>query len=247
MFSENSLLSEDFGWQSRTAMLLDSESMNKLQKAHVFIAGLGGVGAVAAEMLARSGVGELSIADSDTINSSNRNRQIIALKSTEGLKKADVMEVRLKDINPDIIIHKHTSYLKDEKLTLLVSKPYSYIVDAIDTMAPKVFMIYHALEAGNKVVSSMGAGGKFDPTKLQISDLAQSHTCKLASMLRKRLHRLGVYNGVTVVFSTEPINKNYFVVNEPSDNKKTTIGTISYMPALFGCMLASVVIRELVK
>lgn len=234
-------------WAERTELLIGNEKLNILNKAHVLVVGLGGVGAYAAENLIRAGIGKLTIADGDIVQPSNRNRQLLALSSTQGLSKASLMEKRLKDINPEAEIVAISEYLRDEPMRQLVSQVYDYVVDAIDTLSPKVYLIVDALASGNKLVSSMGAGGKTDPSLVQIADISKSHSCPLAFYIRKRLHRKGIRNGFKVVFSPEavPQDARMPLLNEP--NKKTTIGTISYMPAIFGCTIASVVIRDLIS
>lgn len=235
-------------WMHRTELLLGSASISNLQKSHVLVAGLGGVGAFAAEMLARAGVGEMTLVDSDTVHPTNRNRQLLALTENEGEKKVQLMANRLVGINPNIQIHLFDDFLKDEKIPdLLDQSNYHCVVDAIDTMAPKIFLIYHALKRGYPVISSMGAGGKFDPSQVRVADIAESYNCKLASMLRKRIHRLGVYSGFKVVFSPEKVDKRHVIPVEDEPNKKTTVGTISYMPAIFGCHMASETIQSIIK
>ena len=234
-------------WLERTELLIGEGKLKNIASKHVLVAGLGGVGAYAAEMICRAGVGELTIIDGDIIQPSNRNRQLLALKSTEGKSKAELMATRLHDINPDIKLNVINEYIKDERLDEILKRPFDYVVDAIDTLAPKIFFIYNALENGLKIASSMGAGGKTDPTKVHIKDISKSYNCKLAAVLRKRLHRLGVYTGVKVVFSSEKVNKEAVIWIEEEDSKKSTVGTISYMPAIFGCFLASIVINDLIK
>jgi tRNA A37 threonylcarbamoyladenosine dehydratase len=232
-------------WLTRTELLLGNEKLEKLQSANVLVIGLGGVGAYAAEMICRAGVGSMTIVDGDTIHPSNRNRQLPALKSTEDLPKAEVMGQRLLDINPDLKLTVIQEYLKDEKVIEVLEKGYDYVVDAIDTLSPKIFLIYHSLKRKYKLVSSMGAGGKFDPTRVSVADISQTTNCSLARILRKRLHRLGIRDGFTAVFSPELIDKGRIVPVENEMNKASVVGTISYMPAAFGIACASVVIREL--
>lgn len=230
---------------SRTELLVGKEGLEKLKKSHVLVVGLGGVGGYAAEQLCRAGIGELTLIDGDTVQPSNRNRQIIALKSTENESKAETIAKRFKDINPDCKLNVIPEYIRDERmLEILQSAKYDYVIDAIDTLSPKVFLIYHSLNLGLKIVSSMGSGGKMNPEKIQIADISKSHTCPLAYMVRKRLHRLGIRKGFQVVFSPEEIPA-HAMHEDISTNKRTTIGTISYMPPLFGCFCASVVIRDL--
>ncbi len=230
---------------SRTSLLLTEEGVERLRKAHVLVVGLGGVGGYAAEMLCRAGVGSLTIVDSDTVSLSNINRQLIALRSTVGKYKAELFESRFLDINPECHVTSYTEFMRDEPMVeLLEQEHYDYVVDAIDTLSPKVFLLYHCHRLQIPVVSSMGSAGKTDPLAVTIADISKSHTCPLAAMVRKRLHRLGVQNGIKVVFSTEQTIQ-HAVVEEVSQNKRTTIGTISYLPPLFGCLCASVIVREL--
>ncbi len=233
-------------WLQRTELLLGSEKLSQLRQAHILVVGLGGVGAYAAEMLCRSGIGKMTIVDGDKIHPTNRNRQLIALTSLEGLPKAATMGKRLLDINPELELTVHDEYIKDDRMIEILGGKFDYVIDAIDTLAPKVFLISHSVEKGLKIVSSMGSGGKFDPEQVRIADLSESYNCKLASIMRKRLHGLGVYTGVKVVFSPEKVNPDAIVVTEGEQNKRSTVGTISYMPPVFGCHLASIVIRDLI-
>ncbi len=232
-------------WQERTELLIKTENLQRLRSAHIFVAGLGGVGAYAAEMLCRAGVGQLTIADGDQVNPSNRNRQLLALASTQGQRKADLMARRLLDINPDLKLTVYDEFLRDERTDQILNQPYDYVVDAIDTLSPKIFLINQAVKTGLPLVSSMGAGGKLDPAKVLVADFSNTFHCNLARMLRKRLKRLGVGGGFWAVFSSELINDEAVTPVEDEPNKKTTVGTISYMPAIFGCVCASVVIRQL--
>ncbi|MEL7587690.1 MAG: tRNA threonylcarbamoyladenosine dehydratase [Prolixibacteraceae bacterium] len=234
-------------WQERTALMLGEEGLKKLNNAHVLVVGLGGVGAYAAEQLCRAGIGRMTIVDGDVVEESNRNRQLPALVSTHGKPKAAILATRFLDINPTLKLEVIHEYLKDERMTeVLGQHRYDYVVDAIDTLSPKVFLIHHSLALGIPVVSSMGAGGKLNPSLVQVSDISKSFNCKLARMLRKRLGRLGIRKGVTVVFSPEDVEKSRVRLEE-SRNKRSTVGTIAYMPPLFGCYCASVVIRNLIK
>jgi tRNA A37 threonylcarbamoyladenosine dehydratase len=232
-------------WLSRTELLLGKERLKRLRASNVLIVGLGGVGAYAAEMICRAGVGRMTIADGDTIHASNRNRQLLALKSTEGSAKVIKMGERLKDINPWLDLTSIKEYIRDEKMIQLLDSDFNYIVDAIDTLSPKVFLIYHAVMKRTPVVSSMGAGGKFDPAKILVRDISETTGCTLARTLRKRLHRLGIRDGVTAVYSPEEIDKSKIVHSAGERNKASIVGTISYMPAAFGITCASVVIRDL--
>jgi tRNA A37 threonylcarbamoyladenosine dehydratase len=228
-------------------MLVCPEGMERLRSAHVLVVGLGGVGGYAAEMLARAGVGHLTIVDGDVVCVTNINRQLVALHSTIGGSKSQLFGERIRDINPECKLTVVDEYIRDDRMVeLLQSQPYDYVVDAIDTLSPKVFLLYHCHRLGLSVVSSMGSAGKLDPSQVCVSDLSQSHTCPLAAMVRKRLHRMGVTDGIQVVFSTEKVAQ-HAMVEEIGQNKRTTIGTISYLPPLFGCFCASVVINQLIQ
>ena len=232
-------------WLERTELLLGEENVNKIKQAHVLVLVLFVVLAYAAEQLCRAGVGKLTIVDGDVVESSNRNRQLPALISTTGKPKAEILAERFYDINPELELTVINDYIRDEKiLELLKSQPFDYVVDAIDTLTPKVFLIYHAIQQGLKLVSSMGAGGKMDPTNVQVADISKSYNCKLARMIRKRLSKLDIKKGFKVVFSPENIPGKAVRVEE-GQNKKSTVGTISYMPPVFGCFISSVVIRDL--
>lgn len=233
-------------WLERTELLLGSAKLEKLKQANVLVVGLGGVGAYAAEQLCRAGIGKMTIVDADVVEHTNRNRQLPALISNVGKPKAEILAARFLDINPELQLTVVNDYIRDEKtIELLKSQPFDYVVDAIDTLSPKVFLIYHSLQLGLKVVSSMGAGGKLDPQKVEAADISKSYNCKLAKMLRKRLSRMGIKKGVKVVFSSEEVDENAVRLEE-GENKKSTVGTISYMPPVFGCFVSSVVIRDLV-
>lgn len=233
-------------WLERTELLLGKAKLSRLRQAHVLVVGLGGVGAAAAEMICRSGVGRMTIVDADTVAESNINRQLIALRSTIGRSKAEILAHRLQDINPDLRLRTICEYIRDDATdTLLDDGPYDFVVDAIDTLAPKVNLITGCLDRGYPVVSSMGAGAKTDPTRMEICDISRTHHCPLAHMLRKRLHKAGVRSGFQAVFSAEPVREGSMILCEET-NKKSNVGTISYLPAVFGCGCASVVIRGLI-
>lgn len=232
-------------WLSRTELLLGNDKLAKLRNSHVLVLGLSGVGAYAAEQICRAGIGEMTIVDGDDIEITNINRQLPASISNLGTDKAKVMGERLLDINPNLKLNIINEYLRNERMIeVLEEKKYDYVVDAIDTLAPKIFLIFHSLKNKLNIVSAMGAGGKVDPSKIQITDISKSYNCKLARMLRKKLHQLDVYEGVQVVFSPEDVSKDAVVLSE-SRNKMSNVGTISYMPPLFGCFCSSVVINGL--
>lgn len=233
-------------WQQRTELLLGEEKTNRLRNSHVLVVGLGGVGAYAAEMLCRAGVGRMTIVDADTVQPTNINRQLPALHSTIGMPKAEVLAARFKDINPDIQLTVLPVYLKDESIPeLLDSAKFDFVVDAIDTISPKCFLIYNALIRKLKIVSSMGAGAKSDITQVRFADLWETYHCGLSKAVRKRLQKMGMKRKLPVVFSTEQSDPSAVILTDEEQNKKSTNGTVSYMPAVFGCYLAEYVIKRL--
>ena len=236
----------DTEWQQRTELLLGEDKMLRLRNSHVLVVGLGGVGAYAAEMICRAGVGQMTIVDADTVQPSNINRQLPALHSTPGRPKAEVLAERFKDINPDLKLNVLSEYLKDERIPeLLDSAEFDFVIDAIDTVAPKCYLIYNALQRHLPIVSSMGAGAKSDITQIRFADLWETYHCGLSKAVRKRLQKMGMKRKLPVVFSTEQANADAVILVDDEKNKKSTAGTVSYMPAVFGCYLAEYVIRKL--
>lgn len=233
-------------WCQRTEQLFGEEKMERLYNAHVLVVGLGGVGAYAAEMICRAGVGKMTIVDADTVQPSNINRQLPALHSTINKEKAEVVAARLRDINPNVALTVMPVFLKDENIPeLLDADRYDFIVDAIDTLSPKCFLIYHALKRHINIISSMGAGAKSDITQIRFADIWDTYHCGLSKAVRKRLQKMGVKRKLPVVFSTEQANPKAVILTEDELNKKSTCGTVSYMPAVFGCYLAEYVIKRL--
>jgi tRNA A37 threonylcarbamoyladenosine dehydratase len=231
---------------SRTQLMLGDENLSNLMHKNVLVIGLGGVGGICAEMIVRAGVGKITIVDNDRVDASNINRQIQALNSTVDQPKAKVLSARLLDINPALDLTVKEMYIKDEITTeLLTSAKWDYVVDCIDTLSCKVFLIKKCLDMKLPIVSSMGAGGKVDPSQIQVTDISKTYVCNLARYVRKRLQNLGVKKGLKVVFSPEKADQDKIIVTEKAFPKKSIIGTLSYMPALFGCTVASVVIRDL--
>ncbi len=235
-------------WLKRTEILAGEDGIKKLKNAHVLIVGLGGVGGYAAEQIARSGVGEMTIIDCDTVSESNINRQLIAMHSTVGKSKVELLSDRIKDINPQIKLNNVEAYITYQNVDALFTDiKYDYVVDAIDTLSPKVALIRTAIANKCKLVSSFGAGGRFDPTMIQVSEVEKSFGDKLGFHVRKRLRKFGIEKGFKVVFSPEQVPDSAWYLGEGERNKKGVVGTISYMPPAFGCILASVVIRELLS
>ena len=236
----------DNEWRQRTELLLGKEKMERLRNAHVLVVGLGGVGAYAAEMICRAGVGKMTIVDADVVQPTNINRQLPATHSVIGRPKAEVLAERFMDINPELDLKVLPVYLKDEAIPeLLDGARFDFVVDAIDTVAPKCYLIYHALRRGIRIVSSMGAGAKKDITQIRFADLWETYHCGLSKVVRKRLQKMGMKRKLPVVFSTEQADADAVLLVEGEANKKSTAGTVSYMPAVFGCYLAEYVIRKI--
>ena len=236
-------------WTERTELLLGPEGLGRLRAAAVAVVGCGGVGAAAAEMLARAAVGHIALIDSDSVSESNINRQLPALHSTVGLPKTRVLGERLRDINPDLDLVTVDDYLTEDNVSAILGGLFPgldlFVVDAIDTLSPKISLIQHCLSAGIPMVSSMGAGAKVDATAVRVADISKTYECPLAHMLRKRLGRLGIRTGFQAVFSTE-VPKKEAMILEPSRNKKSQVGTISYLPTVFGCVCAQTAIKHIV-
>lgn len=304
-------------WLERTELLVGQEALGRLRSSTVVVAGLGGVGAYAAEMVARAGVGRMIIIDSDRVSVSNKNRQLLAMDSTVGRLKTEVMAARLRDINPELEILEVAEYLTEDNIATVlekacaeasathgrvhdtihdtarqaacVSTPGSpetcadspaagaaayaagndaagdvcseagvppsptvvarpdFLIDAIDTLAPKIALIAYCVHSGIPLVSSMGAGAKLDATKVRLTDLSKSYNCPLAFILRKKLRKIGINKGFPVVFSEELPDREAIVPTEGERNKKSQVGTISYIPAVFGCVCAQAAISSLLE
>ncbi len=235
-------------WQTRSALMFGEDKLKKLKDKNVLVVGVGGVGAYAAELICRAGVGKMTIIDGDVVDETNRNRQLIALKSTENISKVEVFSQRLLDINPELDLTARHIFLKDELTDEVLEEKFDYVVDAIDSLSPKLNLMMKTHALGYPIISSMGAGGKLDPSKVEVADISKSYNCRLAKALRKRLHRRGIRKGIKVVFSPEDIDKSaVFAFEETDGTNKSMVGTVSYMPAIFGCNCASVVIRDLIN
>jgi tRNA A37 threonylcarbamoyladenosine dehydratase len=238
---------EDFAWLSRTELLIGREKLVKLSKAHVLVIGLGGVGSFAAEFICRNGVGTMTIVDGDIVDPSNRNRQLPALSTNHGQSKADIMAERLKAINPELTLHVVKTFINPDAVEeILSAHSYDYIVDAIDSVTPKITFLKEAFNRNLRIVSSMGAGGRMDPTMVQIVDISKTYNCNFAQQVRKNLKKEGIYKGIKAVFSSEEQMKESLMLTDGSNYKKSAYGTMSYLPAIFGATCASVVIRDLI-
>jgi hypothetical protein len=237
----------DLSWLSRTSLLIGEETVRELTRKHVMVVGMGGVGSFAAEFIARSGIGEMTIIDGDVVDPTNRNRQLPALATTHGLSKAELMADRLKAINPELKLHVVKEFVNPEMVEEQLKTKPDYIIDAIDSITPKVTFIRLAYESQLPLVSSMGAGAKVDPTRLRVVDISKTIICPFAQQIRKQLKNHGIYKGVKVVFSPEEPIKESLMLTDGKNFKRSAYGTISYMPATFGAGVASVAIRDLMQ
>lgn len=238
----------EFGWLSRTELIIGRVGLQKLAKKHVLVVGLGGVGSFAAEFIGRSGIGEMTIIDGDVVDITNVNRQLVATQRNVGQSKTEWMEDRLLAINPNMKVNAIQEFMNPEAIAnLLIANQYDYIVDCIDSLTPKLNLISGALAQGFPLVSSMGAGGKIDPTQVRVVDIADTYECKLAMYVRKNLKSRGIRTGFKAVFSTEKVIKESLILTDGRNFKKSAYGTMSFLPAAFGCAVASVVINGLLE
>lgn len=231
---------------SRTALLLGDEAFSRLAAARVLLVGIGGVGSYAAEALGRAGVGNLTLIDGDVIQPSNINRQLHALASTVGQSKVRVMAERLQQINPQLSLTPQQKLVTPENVAEILAPGYDLVLDAIDTFGAKLALIRECVQAGVPIISSMGAAGKLDPARISVADLAASHGCRLARKLRKLLRRDGIDGGVRVVYSDEPFAVHGFGERSVEEGDiRRPLGSISYLPAMFGLQMAAEAIRLL--
>ncbi len=233
-------------WRERAALLFKEEGLNKLLHSNILVVGLGGVGSFAAEFLARAGVGKMTIVDGDTVDITNINRQLPALHSTVGEPKVKIVGDRLMDINPELNLTRMQEFLSPERAYELVSNEYDYVLDCIDSVTPKLNLITAARHKKVRIISSMGAGGKMDASKVKVTDISKTINCKFARTIRKRLKKENI-NKVKVVFSTEIQDETSLRMTDGANFKKSFYGTNSYMPGLFGLYAAETVIRFLLK
>ncbi|MEN9929362.1 MAG: hypothetical protein RLZZ231_1283 [Bacteroidota bacterium] len=233
-------------WQERAALLFKEEGLTNLKNAHVLIVGVGGVGSFAAEFLARAGVGSLTIVDGDVVDVTNINRQLPALHSTVGMSKIEVVGNRLLDINPELNLIKIQEFLSPERAFEIVTKDYDYVMDCIDSVTPKINLIRGAKRQRVKIISSMGAGGKMEASKVKVADISNTINCVFAKAIRKRLKAENI-NKLKVVFSSEIQDESSLKLTDGTNYKKSFYGTNSYMPGLFGLFAAETVIRYLLK
>ncbi len=235
-------------WLQRTELLIGLDSINQLKQSNVLVAGMGGVGSFAAEFLCRAGIGHMTIVDGDLVDPSNKNRQIVALDSTVNMYKADVMAMRMYDINPDLKLTVIKEFLTPDLMMALVTTKFDWVLDCIDSLQPKLYFLVAAVTNGVKVASSMGAGGRIDPQKIRIAPIFETDCCRFAYKVRKGLRRKGFTDApIIAVYSEELVNRDSLQLTDGNNFKRSYYGTISYLPALFGLNLASVVIRDLIK
>ena len=233
-------------WKQRTEFLLGSGGVATLSRSRVLVVGVGGVGAYAVEMLARAGVGKLDIVDGDNVGVTNVNRQLPALHSTVGQPKVEVMCRRIADINPEAEVKAINCFITEDSVRMLLDGGnYDFVVDAIDSVAPKVALIKHCLASGLRIISSMGAGGRIDASKVRYADLWETYNDGLAKVVRTRLKAEGIRRKLPVVWSEEMPEKAAVMLTDEIANKRSSYGTVSYLPAIFGCMLGAYVIRKL--
>ncbi len=227
---------------SRTALLLGGDGVERLKNSYVAVFGIGGVGGFACEALARAGVGRLLLVDDDTVSESNLNRQIVALRSTIGQPKAEVMARRIADIDPEITVETRQCFFDETTADSFDFSAFSYVVDAIDTVSAKVELICRAKAAGTPIISCMGAGNKLDPTRFTVTDLAKTDTCPLARVLRQRLRKRGITH-LQVVYSTEPAMTPMETISD--GGRRQLPGSVSFVPSVAGLTAAGAVIRAL--
>ena len=233
-------------WLDRTELLLGPEKLRKLSDASVLVVGLGGVGAYAAEMLCRAGIGHLTLVDGDQVESTNLNRQLPALVPTLGRNKTEVLGERFLAIHPSLDLDLRTEYLQDDAIeALLEERKFDCILDAIDTLTPKIQLAKACLDRRLPLVASMGAGARLDPEKVICADISKTFNCTLAKAYRHGLKQIGIRKGILAVFSTEPPIRSAVREDRSGPHKRSTTGTISFMPAVFGCHCAAAVIRLL--
>lgn len=229
----------------RTAMLIGEENIEKLRNSSVMLFGVGGVGSFAAEALARAGVGRIGLCDNDAVSVSNINRQLVALESTVGKLKVDVMAQRIADINPDTVVEKHPCFYNSETAGEFDLKSYDYIIDAIDTVTSKLLLIRTAKELDVPIISCMGTGNKLDPTALTVTDIKKTSGCPLAKVMRRELKNIGI-NSLKVIYSTEQPIKPLFQLDD-AGQRRSTPGSVSFVPSVAGLIAAGEVIKDLIK
>lgn len=232
-------------WTERAELLFKKEGLEKLQKANILVVGMGGVGSFAAEFIARAGVGKMTIVDGDIVDITNINRQLPALHSTVGQPKVKIVGDRLLDINPELQLTRLEEFLTPERAFELVSKDYDYVLDCIDSITPKLNLLIAAKRKKVKIISNMGAGGKFSSSKVMVRDISRTDVCPLAKTIRRRLKKEGISKGIKAVFSAETPDETSLKMTDGKNYKRSFYGTNSWMPALFGLLAAETVVKHL--
>lgn len=230
-------------WDDRTERLMGAEKTARLKRVRVLVVGVGGVGGYAAEMLARSGVASLTLIDADTVAETNLNRQLIALRSTLGKPKTELFQKRFLDINPDIKVKAITEFITPDNVGQILDCGYDYVLDCIDTVAPKTALIAECMHRHIPIISSMGAGGRVDPTRIGYFDLWETTEDGLARAVRQRLKKMGLRRPLKVVASTEAPRRSS-VIELEQQNKRSSYGTLASIPAIFGIYMANYVILK---
>ena len=233
-------------WRERAELLFKKEGLERLKNAHVMVVGLGGVGSFAAEFLARAGVGKMTIVDGDVVDITNINRQLPALHSTVGQPKVTIVGDRLMDINPELQLTRVQEFLSPERAYELVTPEYDYVLDCIDSITPKLNLLISARRQKVKIISNMGAGGKYEAGKVRVADISKTEYCPLAKTVRKRLKKEGISKGVKVVYSIEYPDQTSLKMTDGSNFKKSFFGTNSWIPAVFGLHSAETVVKYIV-
>ena len=234
-------------YNQRTALLLGEQAIDSLNNARVVIVGVGGVGAYAVEMIARSGVGHITIIDGDKVAPSNLNRQLPALISTIGTPKVEVMKQRITDINPDCEVSAIKAFIGKDDIEAYMTPRPDFVIDAIDSISPKVALLEYCYRNKIKVISSMGAGGRVDPTKVKYADISETYHDGLAREVRKRLKKSGISSGIKTVFSTEQPRRNAIMMTDEIAFKVSSFGTVAWLPSLFGIMLAAYALNHIAE
>jgi tRNA threonylcarbamoyladenosine dehydratase len=233
-------------WRERAELLFKKEGLERLKNAHVMVVGLGGVGSFAAEFLARAGVGKMTIVDGDVVDITNINRQLPALHSTVGQPKVTIVGDRLMDINPELQLIRVKEFLSPERAYELVTPEYDYVLDCIDSITPKLNLLISARRQKVKIISNMGAGGKYEAGKVRVADISKTEYCPLAKTVRKRLKKEGISKGVKVVYSIEYPDQTSLKMTDGSNFKKSFFGTNSWIPAVFGLHSAETVVKHII-
>lgn len=234
-------------WQERAELLFKTEGVNKLTNANVLVVGLGGVGSFAAEFLARAGVGNMTIVDGDVVDVTNINRQLPALHSTIGMAKVNIVGDRLMDINPELNLIRIEEFLSPERAFEIVTTDFDYVLDCIDSITPKLNLLIASKRKKVKVISNMGAGGKYEASKVKVRDISRTEYCPLAKNIRRRLKEQKISKGIKAVFSTEMPDPSSVKLTDGKNYKKSFYGTNSWMPCLFGLHAAETVVKYLIK